>query len=199
MGKSERAYEFQIPATWVPIPSPDAPNASSWVEEWIATVAVPAAAIDSFAAELRGVAAFVAAQPPLAKDWFAIVDPVGINGVRAIASTVAFDSRGSSAPDVAESARAASTSGDKIELWSREVQELELDGRAVVTIHDMIVASSGESADLSERFVGMVFGSKERLVVQLEIQTPDLATFDDIVATGIGLLDSLTLGEKAAR
>jgi hypothetical protein len=196
----EYPYTVTVPANWHELPSLECLGTAGWINAWLEPFALPGERHRSLADELPAVARFIRGQFSTDQSWFAVIDDSGVGGVRALASLVTYASRGLSARNMHARLDRAAEQARHVDVLSRQSMTVTIGGLPAVVVHDLIVLSGddeGATTSLSERYVGMMFPTTAPVIVQLEIQAPDLAVFDDVVDAGNTVLAGVRIDEAA--
>jgi len=190
-------FSIDLPNEWHALPPVGDLLDAGWVHRWLAPRHFADAERTSLTLELPSVARFIRSQFALDQVWFAMLEPSGRGGVRALISLVAYDSHGLTAPVAHKRLDDSAASEVDVDILTRQSVQDTLAGFPAVIVHDLIMLADDAGPALSERYVGMVFPEFAPITVQLEIQAPDLGAFDDVVAAANDVLDGLRFLQAA--
>ncbi|MHA7985460.1 hypothetical protein ACX9R5_06595 [Rathayibacter sp. CAU 1779] len=199
-GPQPMRYSLTRPQGWVAcLPSSDLASPAA-LAEFVDQFDFRDVARERFELDLARLAEFASHDTtPNRLRWLYVPEPA----TGTIVATMTVDlvqDRGASPEELAESlSRADSPEGT--DVWNRGYEVKRLAGRKAVSGHELIQVSppDGEASQLNERYLAVVFTPVIGVVLELSISTYDLARFDDIVAYGDRVTDSIQfLGAEAA-
>jgi hypothetical protein len=192
----QQDIELELPHHWRELPPAPVLGSHDWIFEIVEETAWPAQQREALAVSIEECAQFALAHVEQDRSWIAIIDPrVGL--VRAIASIVTIELTDERVADLV-----GFTTPDMpllgAHLWSTQRSQERLAGHPSTVVHDIAAYNFDEGGPvIAERYVGTVVPDTGTTAVQLEILAEDLSSFDDIVATGNGVLDGLRLVDAA--
>ncbi len=189
-----------LPPGWYRMPRG---TKSSWIDEIVAAADradVPELALRR-SLEAAAAAATAQARPHRIHLMY-LGDPPAA-AVLAWASVDVFARGGGDAAWYAAQVRAAEPEApdDPVAVWHREVEEREVGGAPAVMVHDLLTDAEPDGRVAHQRVLVALFpdtaGGAGR-IVQVQLSTPNLALFDDVVAAGVALAEGVDIAAEDA-
>lgn len=191
-GAQPMRYSLARPAGWIVcLPSRDLADPDA-VAEFVAGVGLSGAARRRFQRDVVRLAARAAADDvPHRLRWLYLPDRD--SGAVVATMTVELVQDFSAGVDSVAAALESALSPEGTDVWRRSFRVTTLAGRKAVSGSELLQVRpvDGEASQLNERYVAILFTPVIGVVLELTISTYDLGAFEDIVAYGDVVADSI--------